>query len=132
MQWIRGPKVFEPVDRLRVRLASPESTPPPVSPPDTIRIRLKEAAVTDDSSAFIGVREFARVLLGAPTIYLALPLVCAHWAIVRGWAEPHYLRSFGLMPAGAVVVYTPPDQDICLLFSIFRRLPFCVQVKYTK
>jgi hypothetical protein len=24
----------------------------------------------------------------------------AHWAIVRGWAEPHYLRSFGLMPAG--------------------------------
>jgi hypothetical protein len=31
-----------------------------------------------------------------------LPLVCAHWAIVRGWAEPHYLTSFGLMPAGAV------------------------------
>ena len=43
-----------------------------------------------------------RILLEAPTIYLALPLVCAHWAIVRGWAEPHYLTSFGLMPAGAV------------------------------
>jgi Family of unknown function (DUF5519) len=88
-----------------------ESAPPSVSPPDTIRIRLKEAATTDDSAAFIGTREFGRVLLGAPTIYLALPLVCAHWAIVRGWAEPHYLRSFGLMPAGAVVVYTPKDQE---------------------
>jgi hypothetical protein len=88
-----------------------ESAPPSVSGPDTIRIRLKETAVTDDSSAFIGIREFARVLLGTPTIYLALPLVCAHWAIVRGWAEPHYLRSFGLMPAGALVVYTPKDQE---------------------
>ena len=61
-------------------------------------------------AAFITPREFARVLLGAPTIYLALPLVCAHWAIVRGWAEPHYLCSHGLMPAGALVVYTPRDQ----------------------
>jgi hypothetical protein len=94
-----------------------ESTPPSVSSPNLIRIRLKEVAATDDASAFIGIREFARVLLGAPTIYLALPLVGAHWAIVRGWAEPHYLRSFGLMPAGAVVVYTPRDREeasICL------------------
>jgi hypothetical protein len=33
--------------------------------------------------------------------------ISAHWAIVRGWAESHYLRSFGLMPAGAVLVYRP-------------------------
>jgi hypothetical protein len=50
-----------------------------------------------------------------------LPLVCAHWAIVRGWAEPHYLASVGLMPAGAVVVYAPRDEQelgVCdLLFS---------------
>ena len=25
--------------------------------------------------------------------------------------EPHYLASFGLMPAGAVVVYTPRDEQ---------------------
>ena len=28
-------------------------------------------------------QEFARVLFGAPTIYLTLPFSCAHWAIVR-------------------------------------------------
>lgn len=44
-------------------------------------------------------REFARVPLRAPTIYLALPFICAHWAILRRWAEPHYLASYGLMPA---------------------------------
>ena len=48
-------------------------------------------------------------------------LVCAHWAIVRGWAEPHYLTSYGLMPAGTVVVYTPRDEqelEVCyFLFS---------------
>jgi hypothetical protein len=54
-------------------------------------------------------------------MYLALPLVSAHWAIVRGWAEPHYLGSFGLMPAGTVVLYTPRDRaelEVCCgLFS---------------
>jgi hypothetical protein len=98
-----------------------ESTPTPVSQPDTIRIRLAEMETTDKPSALLTAREFGRVLLGAPTIYLALPLVSAHWAIVRGWAEPHYLASFGLMPAGAVVVYTPRDEQelgACyLLFS---------------
>ena len=69
-----------------------ELSPPPVSPQDEIRIRLAEITATDESSAFLTAREFGRVLLGAPTIYLALPLVCAHWAIVRGWAEPHYAR----------------------------------------
>jgi hypothetical protein len=98
-----------------------EPSPPPVSPPDTIGIHLAEIAATDEPSAFLTGREFGRVLLGTPTMYLALPLVCAHWAIVRGWAEPHYLASFGLMPAGAVIVYTPRDEQelrVCdLLFS---------------
>jgi hypothetical protein len=99
-----------------------ESTPTFVSPPDTIPIRLEEIATTSDSSAFISAREFARVLLGAPTIYLALPLVSAHWAIVRGWAEPHYLRSFGLMPAGAVLVYTPKDrEELAVCYSLFAE-----------
>src|SRR5260370_135345 len=62
-----------------------ESTPPSVSPPGTIPIRLEQVAASSDSSAFISAREFGRVLWGAPTIYLALPLVSAHWAIVREW-----------------------------------------------
>jgi hypothetical protein len=88
-----------------------ESTARFVGPPDIIPIRLKEIAATGDPSAFITDREFARILLGAPTIYLALPLVSAHRAIVRGWAEPHYLVSYGLMPAGTVIVYTPKDEE---------------------
>jgi hypothetical protein len=88
-----------------------ESAAASVSRPTTIPIRLMEIAIHNDPSAFITPREFARVLLGAATIYLALPLVWAHWAIVRGWAEPHYLVSHGLMPAGAVVLYTPKDDE---------------------
>ena len=55
--------------------------------------------------------EFAKVYLDAPAIYLTLPLVTAHWAILYGWAEPHYLASHGLMPAGTVLLYTPRDES---------------------
>ena len=91
---------------------------------DTVPIRLQELAATDDSAAFINDTEFARVLLASPTIIVALPLVRAHWAIVKGWAEPHYLQSFGLMPAGTVIVYTPRNREeleVCysLLFESY-------------
>jgi hypothetical protein len=85
-----------------------------------VSIRLKEIAATGDSSAFINGTEFGRVLLASPTIILALPLVCAHWAIVKGWAEPHYLQSFGLMPAGTVIVYTPKNRvELEVCYSLF-------------
>jgi hypothetical protein len=87
-------------------LAWPYIEPPPVNPSRAIRIRLKDSAIANYLSAFISSGEFARIHLGTPTIYLASPLVCAHWAIVRGCAEPHYLGSPGLMPADPVVVYT--------------------------
>lgn len=91
------------------------------NPPTAIPFRFQENAATLDSAPFISTREFARVLLGAPTIYLALPLECAHWAIVRGWAEPHYLGSFGLMPAGVVVVYTPKDrEELSACYALFH------------
>jgi hypothetical protein len=41
---------------------------------NTIPFRLQETATGYNFAAFISPREFARVLLGAPTIYLALPL----------------------------------------------------------
>jgi hypothetical protein len=87
-----------------------ETTLPNNNSSNTVPLRLEETAAGYNFAAFISPREFGRVLLGAPTIYLALPLVCAHWAIVRGWAEPHYLCSYGLMPPGTLVVYTPRDQ----------------------
>jgi hypothetical protein len=99
-----------------------ESGSAPVSPPKTIRIRLAEVVAADEPSAFLTAREFGRVLLGLPTIYLALPLACAHWAIVRGWAEPHYLATFDLMPAGAVVVYTPRDEgELGVCYFLFSQ-----------
>src|SRR5258708_8151721 len=88
-----------------------ESAEPLVSRSNTIPIRLTEMAASSDPSAFITAREFGRVLLGAPTIYLVLPLLCARRAIVRGWAEPHYLGSQGLMPPATAIVYTPNDFD---------------------
>jgi len=29
----------------------------------------------------------------------------AHWAMMRGWVEPHFSSSFGLVPPGVIVVY---------------------------
>ena len=106
-----------------------ESTAPFVGYQDTVSIRLRETACTDNASAFISGREFARVLLKAPTIYLALPLVWAHWAIVRGWAEPHYLTSYGLIPAGVVVLYTPRDEgERAVCYALFAEsYNFCLQ-----
>ena len=98
-----------------------ELKPSPIVRPDALSICLAERAIAHNANLFIAEREIARVHLGAPTIYLALPLVTAHWAIVRGWAEPHYLGSQGLLPAGVVVVYTPRDEEeravCCSLFA---------------
>lgn len=96
-----------------------ESTLPNDNSSNTVPLRLEETAAGYNFAAFISPREFARVLLGAPTIYLALPLVCAHWAIVRAWAEPHYLCSYGLMPPGVLVAYTPRDQhELSICYSL--------------
>jgi hypothetical protein len=101
---------------------------------DIVRVRLEEKAASSDSAAFISDREFARFLLAAPTIYLALPLPLAQRALARRWAEPHYLQSFGLMPAGTVLVYTPKNREELgrLLFPFLWGLPFCLQVGQEK
>ena len=88
-----------------------ESTPLMASSPDLISIHLEEAQGKDGSVAVTAVKTFAKVYLEAPTICLTLPLVTAHWAIVHGWAEPHYLASRGLMEAGTVLLYTPRDEN---------------------
>jgi hypothetical protein len=91
------------------------------NPPTAIPFRFQENVATLESAPFISGRDFARVLMGAPTIHLALPLECAHWAIVKGWAEPHYLGSFGLLPAGVVIVYTPKDrEELSVCYTLFH------------
>jgi hypothetical protein len=57
---------------------------------------------------------------GYANVEFRLPLVSAHWAIVKGWAEPHYLQSFGLMPTGTVIVYTPRNrEELEVCYSLF-------------
>jgi hypothetical protein len=52
-------------------------------------------------------------------IYLALPFICAHWAILPRWAEPHYLASYGLMPArhgGSLQAQGLRELEACAFF----------------
>ena len=98
-----------------------EAGPLPVGSADLISFQVGEDVATPDPSVFIAGREFGRVLFGAPTIYLTLPLICAHWAVVRGWAEPHYSSGSGLIPPGVMVVYTPRDGlEVAVCRSLFR------------
>jgi hypothetical protein len=97
-----------------------ESTPTSSNRLGEVSIRPREIAATSAFSAFMNGTEFGRVLLASPTIILVLPLVCAHWAIVKGWAEPHYLQSFGSVPAGTVIVYTPRNRvELQVCYSLF-------------
>ena len=103
-----------------------EASPWPVGSGNLVSLRINEALTTDDRSSFITGREFGRVLFGAPTIYLTLPLSCAHWTIVRGWAEPHFASGFGLVPPGVMVVYTPRDeQERAVCRALFRTSYAC-------
>ena len=98
-----------------------EAGPLPVGSADLISFQVGEDVATGDPSVFIAGREFGRVLFGAPTIYLTLPLICAHWAVVRGWAEPHYSSGTGLVPPGVMVVYTPRDEhEVAVCRSLFQ------------
>src|SRR5580704_10546268 len=97
-----------------------EAGPLPVGSGDLVSLQVGEDVATGDPSVFITGREFGRVLFGAPTIYLTLPLSCAHRAVVRGWAEPHFSSSFGLVPPGVMVVYTPRDKhEMAVCLSLF-------------
>jgi hypothetical protein len=113
-----------------------EAAPWPVDSGELVSLRIAEDLASNDSANFISGNEFARFLFGAPSIYLALPLSCAHWAIVRGWAEPHYSGSFGLMPPGVMVVYTPRDEierEVCRsLFLIAYNCALSARIRSTE
>jgi hypothetical protein len=100
----------------------------------TIPIRFKRGTATLNSARLIGEREFARVMLGAPTIYVALPLIYAHRAITRGWAELHYSAALGVMPVGTVVLYTPRSaQELSICYAFFSTAYHsAVSVKHLK
>ena len=102
-----------------------EPRPSSVSPTNTIPIRLEEAAASSDSSAFIGAREFARVLFGAPTIYLVA--VGIRSLGNRAWMGRTPLPSVFRIDAGRrrAGVYTQKSRGTGgLLFPLRRSLPF--------
>jgi hypothetical protein len=89
---------------------------------DSVSVRLRENVATTDPATFITEREFARIILTLPTIYLSLPLIWAHWAIVRSWAEPNHDRYLGKMPPGAVLVYTPKNrEELAVCYFLFLQ-----------
>jgi Family of unknown function (DUF5519) len=97
-----------------------EEGPLSVSSAEMFSFQVAEEVATADPSVFITGREFARVLLTTPTIYLTLPLSSAHWAIIRGWAEPHSSSTSGLVPPGVMVLYTPRDNhELSVCRSLF-------------
>jgi hypothetical protein len=116
-----GPQIY--LERLVKEVSSwpgVESLPSLVAPLQWHAMWVEEALASPEPSAFIYGHEFAHVLLGSTaTIHVALPLPSAHWAIVRGWAEPHFLNNRGLISPGVVLIYTPRDEDeyeICYRF----------------
>jgi hypothetical protein len=66
---------------------------------------------TGDSVAFAGGKEFGRFLACPATIHLVLSLPSAHWAVFRGWGEPHFGSDSGLISSNLMVVYSPRDRD---------------------
>jgi hypothetical protein len=91
---------------------------------DYISMRLSVETATDNSSAFISKRDFAGMVSAAPTIYLRLPLYCAHWAILNGWAEPHFSSTNGLMPPGVMIVYAPRDERELLICEWLLKISY--------
>jgi len=49
---------------------------------------------------------------------LAFRLVCAHWAIVRRWAKPHYPQPFELTPASTLVKSPLPSTSTWVVISL--------------
>jgi hypothetical protein len=125
-----GDRYFRKLIREVLAWPRVECTPPIGRSPDLISTHLKPVEQAIASSTTSCVRRFAQVYLPAPTMVLTLPLVVAHWAIVRGWAEPHYLASHCLMPAGTVLLYVPTDeieQEVCR-FHFSRAYEYCGDV----
>jgi len=90
-------------------------------------VRLEKKAARIDAATFISDREFARFLLAAPTIYLALPLPLARRAIARRWGRASLPSIFRI---NAYAQESGGTRG--LLFAFLRSLPICLQVRQEK
>lgn len=86
--------------------------PSRISVPGARALVLSPDEPTGPPEAFLIEREFAH-LHPAPdhSAHAMLPLDLVDEAVAAGWAEPHPVARMGLIPANAVMLYAPRDDD---------------------
>ena len=96
--------------------------------PDIIPIRLEQGAAPGESESFLSAREFARVMFGAPTIYLALPLIWGSLGDCTGMGRAALPRFFWIAAgrSGCRLHAEGSGRIVCLPFLVSRGLPFCL------
>jgi len=110
-----------------------EERPTLISVPSARALWLRDNLAKGPVEAFLVAREFAHIHpLPDGSLHAALPMPIAQQAVVAGWAEPHPLGLFGLVPPTVVMLYAPRDADelrvICELVDLSRRFAHGEQI----
>lgn len=93
-----------------LRLAGVAERPSLISVPGARALWLEEARGPPE--AFMIGQEFAHLHPGPDqSLHIMLPPQLAEEAIEAGWAEQHPVARRGLIPANAVMVYAPRDDE---------------------
>jgi luciferase-like monooxygenase len=83
-----------------------------ISVPGARALWLDESLPSGPPEAFLIGREFAHLHPGADhSMHAMLPPDLADEAVKAGWAEQHPVARRGLIPANAVMLYAPRDDD---------------------
>jgi hypothetical protein len=83
-----------------------------ISVPGARALHLDPAVAPGPPEAFLIGREFAHLHPGADqSLHAMLPPELAEEAVAQGWAEQHPAARRALIPAGAVMLYAPRDEE---------------------
>lgn len=98
--------------RLCCSMPDVDERPSLISVPGARALWLRDGLTAGPPAAFLVAREFAHIHpLPDGSLHAALPADVAAQAIEKGWAEPHVLGRFGLVPPSIVMLYAPRDQE---------------------
>jgi len=97
-----------------------EERPSLISVPGARALWLREEVAEGPREAFLIAREFAHIHpLPDGSLHAALPPDVAYAAVEQGWAEPHVLARFGIVPPSIVMLYAPRDAAELRIVSAF-------------
>ena len=83
-----------------------------ISVPGARALWLDDSQPSGPPEAFLVEREFAHLHPGADhSLHAMLPPDLAEEAVTAGWAEQHPVARRGLIPANAVMLYAPRDDE---------------------